>query len=52
MVLDMQIIAGDLENSFSEWDSPAAGGGDVQPVPGGETASGGYYPGLAGAAAT
>lgn len=37
--------SGDLENSFSKWDSPAAGGGTVKPVPGGETASGGYYPG-------
>ena len=37
--------SGDLENSFSKWSSPAAGGGNVQPVPGGETASGGYYPG-------
>ena len=37
--------SGDLNDSFSKWDSPAAGGGDVQPVPGGETASGGYYPG-------
>ena len=37
--------SGDLDDSFSKWDSPAAGGGDVQPVPGGETASGGYYPG-------
>ena len=37
--------SGDLNDSFSKWDSPAAGGGSVLPVPGGETASGGYYPG-------
>jgi microcystin-dependent protein len=35
----------DLNNSFSKWASPSAGGGSVKPVPGGETASGGYYPG-------
>lgn len=37
--------SGDLDNSFSKWDSPSAGGGSVLPVPGGQTASGGYYPG-------
>jgi microcystin-dependent protein len=37
--------SGHLNESFSKWSSPAAGGGSVQPVPGGETASGGYYPG-------
>ena len=35
----------DLDNSFSKWDSPSAGGGTIKPVPGGQTASGGYYPG-------
>jgi hypothetical protein len=34
-----------LNESFSKWASPAAGGGTIKPVPGGETASGGYYPG-------
>lgn len=34
-----------LQECFGKYRSPAAGGGSVQPVPGGETASGGYFPG-------
>lgn len=34
-----------LAESFGNYQTPAAGGGDIRPVPGGETASGGYYPG-------
>lgn len=37
--------SGQLNDSFSKWSSPSAGGGSILPVPGGETASGGYYPG-------
>lgn len=37
--------SGDLNTAFARWAGPAAGGGEVRPVPGGETASGGYYPG-------
>jgi len=37
--------SGHLNSEFAYWSSPAAGGGSVLPVPGGETASGGYYPG-------
>lgn len=34
-----------LAESFGYWETPQAGGGDVRPVPGGQTASGGYFPG-------
>jgi hypothetical protein len=34
-----------LNTAFATWSGPAAGGGEIRRVPGGQTASGGYYPG-------
>lgn len=35
----------DLGREFGRWSTPAGGGGSVRFVPGGQTASGGYFPG-------